>query len=194
MNIILKTHSGRIVARPDTTWEKDNEDFYPPEFVESMTFSPVIFCRVSKPGRSVGERFASRYYDGIGFGVMLYPENLIDGSAEGYAQASCLDHTSFLPYPTFAKETMEENNAPFKLCKDGEVVYSSAEHSLEVLEQAIVEATKMVYIRTGDIVAVELDLRKALASRPLEPQTGSLITSVSGTCGERTVLDFKIIF
>ena len=101
MNIIVKTSSGHITVRPDTTWEKDNEDFYPPEFVDELTYSPVLFARILKPGRSVGRKFASRYYDSIGFGVLLYPENMLDGTPEGYAQAICLDHTSFLPSPMF---------------------------------------------------------------------------------------------
>ena len=46
MNIIVKTSTGRIVVRPDTTWEKDNEDFYPPEFVDELTYSPVLFARI----------------------------------------------------------------------------------------------------------------------------------------------------
>lgn len=64
MNIIVKTSSGHITVRPDTTWEKDNEDFYPPEFVDELTYSPVLFARILKPGRSVGRKFASSIFSG----------------------------------------------------------------------------------------------------------------------------------
>ena len=57
MNIIVRTYGGHYVTRPDTTWEKDNEDFFPPDFTESFEWTPVVFARVCKPGRSVGARF-----------------------------------------------------------------------------------------------------------------------------------------
>jgi len=96
---IVKTYSGRVIVRPDTSWEKDNEDFYPQDFVDRISFTPVVFARICKPGKSIGIKFAERYYDGINCGILLYPEDLIDGSAEGFACASCIDHTSFLPFP-----------------------------------------------------------------------------------------------
>ena len=95
MNIPVITASGKVIVRPDTTWERDNEDVYLPEFVNSLSWTPVFFARVSKPGRSIGRAFASRYYDGIGFGVLLYPDDLLDGSEEGFACASCLDKVTF---------------------------------------------------------------------------------------------------
>ena len=72
MNIIVKTFVGNVIVRPDTTWEKDNEDIYPQDFIETLSFTPVLFARISKPGKSVGLRFASRYYDSANYGLLLY--------------------------------------------------------------------------------------------------------------------------
>ena len=94
MNIIVLTQSGRVVSRPDTSWEKDSRDIYLPDFVKALSLSPVLFVKVTKPGRSISERFASRYHDSFGFGCLLYAEDLMDSHPEAYASASCLDHTS----------------------------------------------------------------------------------------------------
>ena len=51
MNIIVKTASGHIIVRPDTTWEKDNEDVFPQDFIDTLTFAPVMFARVCKSGQ-----------------------------------------------------------------------------------------------------------------------------------------------
>ncbi len=142
MNIIVKTSSGHITVRPDTTWEKDNEDFYPPEFVDELTYSPVLFARILKPGRSVGRKFASRYYDSIGFGVLLYPENMLDGTPEGYAQAICLDHTSFLPSPMFPPERLEKKGH-FRLFRN--------EHDLFVFDLDHGAGHRGVKTEVGDI-------------------------------------------
>lgn len=164
MNIIVKTATGKYAVRPDTTWERDNEDVYLPEFVKEVTYTPVLFARISKPGRSVGEEFARRYYDGIGFGVLLYPENMIDGSEEGFACASCLDHTSFLPFPVYNTLTLGYGDNSFELTRNGEEIYSFTGGDLGMIDKAIAEATRFIYIRTGDLLAIELEPRKALCT------------------------------
>lgn len=187
MNIIVKTSSAHITVRPDTTWEKDNEDFFPPEFVNEVTYSPVLFARVLKPGRSVGKKFASRYYDSVGYGVLLYPENMLDGTTEGYAQAICLDHTSFLPAPMFPPQRLEKD-AEFRLYRNDDEIFVFDQPSLNMIEEALVEATRFIYIRTGDLIAIELDARK-----PLTGRTESEVR-VTGTFGQDKILDFQIIF
>lgn len=195
MNIIVKTASGRIIVRPDTTWEKDNEDFFPPEFVGPISASPVLFARILKPGRSIGKKFASRYWDAANFGVLLYPEEMIDGSEESYAEACCIDHTSFLPTPLFQPVTIDFEGNEFVLMKNGETIFSieSGESkegmpsvSIETIEDAIVEATKRIYIRTGDLIAIELEPRKPLSKR----EDGTV--QISGTWCENSTIDFKI--
>lgn len=204
MNIIVKTSSGHVIVRPDTTWEKDNEDFYPPEFVDRLTYSPVFFARILKPGRSVGRKFAGRYYDSVGFGVLLYPENLVGDTQEGFAHASCLDHTSFLPAPLLppsavpgaAAPTAEQDEATtgnrFSIFIDGKEDFSSAAASLNMVEEALVEATRFCYIRTGDLLAVELAARRPLTCRPSDGKSATV--RVTGTFNEEKPLDFQIVF
>lgn len=167
MNIIVITADGHVTVRPDTTWEKDNEDFFPPEFVEGLAYTPVLFARVSKPGRSVSAKFADRYYDGINYGVLLYPENLLDGSETGFACASCIDHTSFLPFPLYNKVTLGREGNVFKIStakpeKQIRKVFGYNEGTAQMIENAIEQATRCVYIRTGDLIAIELQPRKHL--------------------------------
>lgn len=146
MNIVVRTTAGKVIVRPDTTWERDNEDFYVPEFISGISATRVLYVHVCKPGRSVGEKFAERYYDGCGRGVLLYPEDMLDGSEQGYACASCLDHTSFLPGQYESKEAL------------------SAEERALVCE-TISLVTKYCYIRIGDLIAIESSPRTHLCSR-----------------------------
>lgn len=185
MNIVVLTAGRRVVVRPDTTWEKDSEDLYVPDFVNRLSWSPVLFTRVSKPGRSIGLKFAGRYFQTYSYGVLLYPEDLIDGSQEGYACACCLDHTSFLPGEMFDKSA---SGAGFTLLRDGEELFRHDGASIPAMEESIAEVSRFCYLRTGDLVATEL--------RPREP----LCTRDNGTCrlegisGEGRILDFNIIF
>lgn len=186
MNIIVKTSSSKYIVRPDTTWERDNEDFFPPEFVDSLSYTPVLFARISKPGRSVSEKFASRYYDGVGYGVLLYSENLLGFAEEDFACASCLDHTSFLPFPTYLPIVLGREDNLFRLSKDGSLLYETAEGTREMIENAISEASKYIYFRSGDILAIELKSREFLCRR----EDG--IVDVSATFCKNKTIGFKI--
>ena len=116
MNIVVKTASGRIITRPSTTLEKNNSDLYVPDFVDSLSYTPVMFARICGSARSIGVKFAGRYYDSINYGVLLYPDNLLQGK-EGFACASCLDHTSFLPAPLYNTVTVGVEGNEFILSK-----------------------------------------------------------------------------
>ncbi|MDO5443617.1 MAG: hypothetical protein Q4G10_08100 [Bacteroidia bacterium] len=190
MNIVVKTASGKYIVRPDTTWERDNEDLFLPEFVSGLSWTPVLFARISKPGRSVGERFGERYYDGIGYGVLLYPEDMLDGSEEGFACASCLDHTSFLPFPVLEKQPGFEGKFELEAVRNGEVhkLFSRSGASPEEIRKAIAEATRFIYIRIGDLIAIELQPRQHLGGR----EDSSI--SVKGLFEGSAVIDFHIDF
>ncbi len=163
MNIIVKTASGHLIVRPDTTWEKDNEDLYVPDEVSSLSFTPVLAGRITKPGRSVGLKFTPRYFDCCTYGVLLYPDDLEDGSPEGFACASCLDHTSLIPGAMFPKEELP--SAQFRLFRDNELIFGNAGETVAMVEKALEEATRRIYIRTGDLIAIELQPRMPLLKR-----------------------------
>ena len=187
MNILIRTAASGVVSRPDTTYRHNIEEVYLPDFVERVNWSPILFARVCKAGRSIAQKFAERYYDGIGYGVLLYPENLIDGSEEGYARACCLDHTTFLPFPLYNKVTLGQKSNRFELKAGEEKIFSYNKGDAELVCRTLEEVSAVAYIRTGDIVALELQPRKPLCARP---EAG---LRISGSyCGNPT-LDFKIV-
>lgn len=156
MNIIIKTYgTGMTICRPDTTWERENKDIYLPEDVNSLSYSPILFARICKAGKCIGTKFASRYYDAINYGVLLYPTGLLD-TEHGFAAASCLDHTSILPFPLYNICTMESRENAFTLFKDGKEIFSTSGCTPPVIEEAMVSASRHVSLRIGDLICVEL--------------------------------------
>ena len=57
-----------------------------------------------------------------------------------------------------------------------------------MIEDALVQATRSLYIRTGDLIAIELTGRK-----PLTTHIDSS-TRLTGSFGQDKILDFQIIF
>lgn len=188
MNIIVRTAGGRIVVRPDTGWNRKSEDYYVPGFVSEISYSPVLFARVSKPGKNVAPEFAARYYDAVGYGILLYADDLDDGSPEGFASSTCLDHTSLLPMPFYQREVLGHKDNYFRLSLDGREIYSTSCGTVSMIEEAIVEATKLLLVRYGDLVAIELEPHTGLCTRPC----GQALVEAK-YCGNN-LMEFKIIF
>ena len=162
MNITVKLY-GRdsYICRPDTTWERENRDFFSPDYVNDIWYSPVIFARISKAGKCISPKFVSRYYDGLNFGILMYMGDILEsGTPESAAFASVLDHTSLLPYPLYLPEVISTEGNEFCLFKNGETVFR-AETGVDgdfigTVENSIAGASDYISQRIGDIVATEL--------------------------------------
>ena len=183
MNIIVKPYGSDLCyCRPDTTWERENKDLYSPECVNEWHWTPILFARISKAGKCISPKFASRYYDGLNFGALLY----IGGIQTEYA--SCADHTSVLPMPLYNPVVVESEGNGIEILKNGEQIFCSATGSLQAIEDAICKASELTSLRIGDFVAIELAPASLLAER----KEGSL--DFKATFCENEIFSFKIIF
>ena len=186
MNIIIKPYgSDRCYCRPDTTWERENRDFYSPECVYELYRTPVLFARISKAGKCIGKKFVSRYYDGVGFGMLMYCSCHEGESRESVMTfGSCADHTSILPHPLYNPLVIENGDNIFELTEDGASVYSfmGGQEKTDILQEAICRASELTSLRIGDFVAVELE--------DMQPVKGQHIKATY--CGNDAI-DFRII-
>ena len=199
MNIIVKTTSGRCYCRPDTTWEREDKDLFSPDSVNSFLYTPVLFARICKAGKCVGRKFAERYYESAGYGLLLYAGDLMDGSPLSIASASCLDHTSVLPSAMSARTALENAQEPFILYKDGKEIFRSGKTDTGMIESAISEASSFVSLRIGDMIAIELAEPAALAGREAQSDADRTGTSmyrneIRGTFRGEGLFCFNIIF
>lgn len=179
MNIIVKPYGSDLCyCRPDTTWERENKDFYSPECVNEIYWTPVVFARISKAGKCVGKKFVERYYDGIGCGMLMYCGN-----------STVVDKSSILPHPLFQPVVFEDekefavNVSPAS--QSNAVILSGAK---VLIEEALCTASQLTSLRIGDFVAVELKEQQKLASR----EDGTI--AVNGEFCEKEIFSFSIIF
>ncbi|MCQ2180630.1 MAG: hypothetical protein MJY50_01010 [Bacteroidales bacterium] len=163
MNIAVLTSGGKVIVRPDTTRVKDGEDAYMPEFVKALEWTPVLYTRICKSGRSVSDGFAARYFDNFGFGALLYPSELLyDCSEESFACASCLDHTSIINLDGLSSKEAIRPDSQMTVDINGESRNFIIPDAGAVLTRAIVQVTRYCWLRVGDVVAVELSPRYGL--------------------------------
>ncbi len=67
---------GTVVPIGDNALLRNNDDFYIPDFADRLSCSPQLVLRIGKLGKSVGERFAGRYFQEIGVGIRFYADRL----------------------------------------------------------------------------------------------------------------------
>ena len=154
MNIVVKPYGGGFsYCRPDTSWERENRDLYTPDRIERWDWAPIVFVRISKAGKCVGRKFASRYYDAFGFGALLYVGS-VEGTKPDAAAASCADHTSVLPFPLYNLAVLEGPDNLFKVFKNNDEIYSrDCSEVLEAIEEAICSSSEFVSLRTNGLVS-----------------------------------------
>ena len=181
MNIIVKPYGSDLCyCRPDTTWERENKDFYSPECVNEIYCAPVAFARVCKAGKCVGAKFVERYYDGIGCGILLY------GASEA-GMISYIDKSSILPMPLYNPVVMEDEKV-FEMTAGGETKSVVVSGIKEKLEKTICISSELITLRVGDYVAVELETPELMCRREDEE------VRISGKfCGD-DIYSLKVIF
>ena len=185
MNIAVRSRERYCVCRPDTSWERENKDIYAQEAVTGYDYAPVLFVRICKAGKCVAEKFASRYYDGFNFGVLLYGHLEAEGAE---LVSDCLDHSSILPFPLFNPIVLENEDKSFIFRSGGQDRYIYKGGSPAMVHKAISEVSALVSLRIGDIVAIELQ-----SPTPLCRRTDGSIAICGEFMGNGT-FDTNIIF
>ena len=198
MNIIVKPYGSDLCyCRPDTTWERENKDFYSPECVNEIYWTPVVFARVSKAGKCVGRKFVERYYDGVGCGMLLYcgtSTTSFDGSAGVRWLSEVVDRSSILPHPLFQPVVLEDEKEFIVSCQHDAQGDATLSHNIilsgakDLLEEALCNASQLTSLRIGDFVAVELKDLQKLAAR----EEGNI--AVKGEFCEKEIFGFNIVF
>lgn len=191
MNILVLNAAGKCLMRPDTSINKENVDFYVPDDVDAVGWSPAVFARISKAGKAVQPDFAGRYFDSLSFGLMLHPScEIRDGHAHYCkACAAVFDHSTIIPYPLSGADVLDNAENSFVLSKDGKEFFRCDTQGTRArIEEAIVKCSSHTSIRIGDFVAVEL---AAVADLVFRKEQECLI---EGKFCENKTMEFKVIY
>ncbi|MFA5325728.1 MAG: hypothetical protein WCR82_04510 [Bacteroidales bacterium] len=160
MNIIVVPYnSDYYYIRPDTTLEKESNDYYCPDSVSHISTAPCIYVRIIKAGKTVNNKFASRYFESYGFGVFLYGENLIGKNPLSFSVASSCDYTSILPTKMYNFSTIEEYSFEFIINGENYSTFCANDLFVEFIYKQITKISAMISLRIGDFVAFELSDR-----------------------------------
>lgn len=129
MNILTIRPDGDYAARPDTTLEKEERDFYLHEDFSSVILHKGLAVRISRAGKAIPARFARRYYDCCGDARVIY-------CVSGNGLRCDVDHSTMLDEVTSPVSTLPEDR-------------------LASIDETLSRITRWTSVRTGDILIFE---------------------------------------
>lgn len=139
MNLITIPYSSEaFYIRPDTSLNRDSNDYFCPDGVDELVATVFIYAKAGKAGKSVASRFANRYYSIIGEGIHLSaPAIAKDNTPESWWVSNSLDSSTFLLGNEAPKEEW-----------NSEII--------QKIDEAFERTSKHISFRTGDYIIVEL--------------------------------------
>ena len=146
-----------VFTKPDTAILRNNDPFYYPDFSKDIHYEVELVLRISKDGKNIEEKFAPKYFDGIGIGIDFTARDLQQTAkekglpwdiAKGFNGSAPLGG-KFLPVQGF-KDLKDIN---FKLEVDGQVrQLGNTRLMLFSFDYIISYLSKFFTIKKGDLI------------------------------------------
>ncbi len=145
-----------IFMKPDTAVLKENKPFYHPEFSSDIHHEIELVLKISKEGKHIAEKFASKYYEEIGLGVDFTARDIQQKHKEKglpWELAKAFDNSApvsrFVPKSDFKDLT----NIHFKLDINGNTVQSgNTKDLLFSFDQIIAFVSQYITLKKGDLI------------------------------------------
>lgn len=128
----------KMVLKGDSSLLVNHKPFFIPDWSEDIQMTPCVVLRISRLGKNIGAAFANRYYDAVALGLNIYAADYI---AQGdWTQGSAFDYS--LPLGKW----IAIDDSPWK-----DLVIS--------MDEAIEQASKVMTLRQGDMIAIDCNTR-----------------------------------
>ena len=132
MNIITNIYgSDDYFIRPGTSLNQGGNDYFCPEEI-TVAAVPFIWVKADKPGKSVKERFAKKYYTTSGYGIRIIAKSLLGPNPTKWFIANSLNHTTYLSQAQLSQKEFEQIN------------------------KVIENTSKLTSFKTGDLISLDL--------------------------------------
>jgi acylpyruvate hydrolase len=145
-----------IFFKPDTALIKNNDPFYYPDFSQDIHHEVELILRISKEGKNIGAKFASKYYDAIGLGIDFTARDLQAKAkskglpwtlAKGFNGSAPV--SEFLPISDFP----DLKNINFKLLVNGqEKQVGNTSMMLNSFDDMLAYMSRFITLKKGDII------------------------------------------
>lgn len=145
-----------IFMKPDTAVLKDNKPFYIPDFSSDIHYELEVVLKISKEGKHIAEKFASKYYDEVGIGVDFTARDIQSVHKEKglpWELAKSFDNSAAISNFVPKAEIGDVYNLDFEL-KINEETRQRGNTSMMLFsyEQIIAFVSQYITLKKGDLI------------------------------------------
>ena len=141
-----------MVLKGDSCLLNGRKPMFMPDWTNELCATECLILRVSRLGKEIGLKFANRYYDALAPGADFVAQDILrEAQKAGRPWTRALD----FDYSLAIGEWMEPSLLSFQ-----------PSEWLMTPDEAIVEASKVMTIRQGDLIYVQ----RAQAPRPVQKE------------------------
>ena len=133
-----------MVLKGDSCLLNGRKPFFMPDWSQETGVTPCMILRVSRLGKEIAPKFASRYYDAVAPGADFVALDILrEAEKEGkpWTKALAFDYSLAI-----GEWISNDEMSATKLLND-ELIISP--------EEAIAEASKVMTIRQGDLISIQ---------------------------------------
>lgn len=145
-----------IFMKPQSALIKNNMPFDHPEFSKHVEYEVELVFRVSRNGRHLSVKEASRYYDALGVGIDFTARDLQQEQKEKglpWEIAKAFDHSAPVSPLSPTEQYKDLNNINFSLKKNGEVVQEGNSNQMIFNIDRLVAAISTYFtLNIGDLI------------------------------------------
>jgi 2-keto-4-pentenoate hydratase/2-oxohepta-3-ene-1,7-dioic acid hydratase in catechol pathway len=145
-----------VFLKPDSSILKNNKPFFLPDFSTNIHYEVEVVIKISKLGKGISARFASRYFDEVTLGIDITARDLQKRQAEAgmpWEISKCFDGSA--PLGSFIPVTSIKNTGDidFRLDINGKTVQESNTSDMIFGFNEIIEyVSKFFTLKTGDLI------------------------------------------
>ena len=153
IGFIYRNGGAEMVLKGDSCLLNGRKPFFVPEWSQEIGVTPCMILRVSRLGKEIAPKFASRYYDAVAPGedfIAMDKARELAAAGKPWTPAIAFD------YSLAIGEWMDK----------GDRLKVIGDRLLMSPEEAIEQASKVMTIRQGDLIYIQ----KRCAPRPVQKE------------------------
>ncbi len=145
-----------IFMKPDSAILPKEQDFYIPEFTQSLHYEVEVLVKIHKVGKHIAPAFAHKYYDEISLGIDFTARDVQDELKKKglpWEKAKAFDGSAVIGKWVSKSNYGSIDHLTFSLQKNQEVVQqASTELMLWKVDELIAHVSSFFTLKKGDII------------------------------------------
>jgi fumarylpyruvate hydrolase len=145
-----------IFLKPDSSILKNNKPFFLPDFSDQIHYEVEVVVKISKLGKGISVKYASRYYDEVTVGIDITARDVqsrLSGKGLPWELSKCFDGAAPIGKFMAVKSAGEIKDLDFRLeINDSAVQKGNTSDMIFSIDEIISYVSRFFTLKTGDLI------------------------------------------